>query len=213
MIKRSLLWVLAAYCIGIIFRDRLKWMLWAVLFSCFLFVYERRGNLRNMKQNAGIYRQGYIRIPQYWKMGVGMQPCMGALELWKRKKDAVQRFIQREKYFLAVLPLILLLGATLGRLQAADYPIDAVLTEKTVASAEGRIRAIAQTKSGYRLELNHIRIYLSDSEKKQYAMYSSENITEVGWDDTESGNLSADSSEQKIYTKGKLLVYCESVEG
>jgi len=213
MIKRSLLWVLAAYCIGIVFRDRLKWMLWAVLFSCFLFVYERRGNLRNMKQNAGIYRQGYIRIPQYWKMGVGMQPCMGAVELWKRKKDAVQRFVQREKYFLAILPLILLLGAILGRLQAADYPIDAVLTEKTVASAEGRIRSIAQTKSGHRLELNHIRIYLSDSEEKQYAMYSSENITEVGRDDTELGNLSADSSEQKIYTKGKLLVYCESVEG
>ena len=224
MIKRSLLWVLAAYCIGIVFRDRLKWILWAVLFSYFLFVYEWWGKeavirLRglwgnwNIKRNAGIYRQGYSRILQYWKMGVGMQPCMGALELWKRKKDAVQRFIQREKFFLAVLPLILLLGATLGRLQAADYPIDAVLTEKTVASAEGRIRAIAQTKSGYRLELNHIRIYLSDSEKKQYAMYSSENITEVGWDDTESGNLSADSSEQKIYTKGKLLVYCESAEG
>ena len=196
MIKRSLLWVLAAYCIGIVFRDRLKWMLWAVLFSYFLFVYERWGKeavIRlhglwgnwNIKRNAGIYRQGYSRIPQYWKMGVGMQPCMGAVELWKRKKEAVQRFVQREKYFLAVLPLILLLGAILGGLQAADYPIDAVLTEKTVASAEGRIRSIAQTKSGYRLELNHIRIYLSDSEKKQYAMYSSENITEVGQDDTE----------------------------
>ncbi len=213
MIKRSLLWVLAAYCIGIVFRDRLKWILWAVLFSYFLFVYEQRGNLQNMKQNPGIYRQGYSRIPQYWKMGVGMQPCMGAVELWKRKKDAVQRFVQREKYFLAILPLILLLGAILGRLQAADYPIDAVLTEKTAASTEGRIRSIAQTKSGYRLELNHIRIYLSDSEEKQYAMYSSEDITEVGLDDTESGNLSVDSSEQKIYTKGKLLVYCESVEG
>ena len=213
MIKRSLLWVLAAYCIGIVFRDRLKWMLWAVLFSYFLFVYERWKNLRNMKRNAEIYRQGYSRIPQYWKMGVGMQPCMGAVELWKRKKEAVQQFVQREKYFLAILLLILLLGAILGRLQAADYPIDAVLTEKTVASAEGRIRSIAQTKSGYRLELNHIRIYLSDSEKKQYAMYSSENITEVGQDDTESGNPSVDSSEQRIYTKGKLLVYCESAEG
>ncbi len=125
MIKRSLLWVLAAYCIGIVFRDRLGWILWAVLFSCAFLIYAK-------------------------------------------------------KYFLAMLPLVLIAGAVLGRLQAADYPIDVVLTEKRTAVAEGRIRSITETKSGYRLELNRICIGLHDTD---------------------------------TYTKGKLLVYCDSADG
>ncbi len=125
MIKRSLLWVLAAYCIGIVFRDRLGWILWTVLFSCAFLLYVK-------------------------------------------------------KYFLAMLPLVVVAGAVLGRIQAADYPIDAVLTEKKTAVAEGRICSIAETKSGYRLELKRICIGLYDTD---------------------------------TYTKGSLLVYCDSADG
>lgn len=144
MIKRSLLWVLAAYCIGIVFRDRLKWILWAVLFSCVCFGYV-------------IFRKRYVR-----------------------------RDFNAETLFLIMLLSVLLLGAVLGRLQAADYPIDTILKEKTVASAEGRIRSIAETKSGYQLELNHISITLAVPKGEQ-------------WQEIE-------------YTKGKLLVYCETIE-
>ena len=144
MIKRSLLWVLAAYCIGIVFRDRLKWMLWAVLFSCII--------LR-------------------WVM-------------------------LKNRYFLMFLLFVSLSGAFFGKKQEADYPIDAVLKEKKVASAEGRIRSITETKSGYRLELKPMRIELSDSVRKPDSESLRENV-----------------NEQTVFTRGKLLVYCPSAEG
>lgn len=186
MIKRSLLWVLAAYCIGIVFRDRLKWMLWAVLFSCVILGYAilRRkcsvsflrdhGNFRRVCRYAGIRRYGYGRITPRRK---------------RRKEllsgERVQRFVQEEKYFLMILLPALLAGAILGKMQAADYPIDAVLVEKTAAFAEGRIRSITETESGYRMELNHISVDLN--------------------------RLAVE--EQSEYTKGRLLVYCGSAEG
>lgn len=163
MIKRSLLWVLAAYCSGIVFRDRLKWILWAVLFSYAFLIYV-------------IYGRG--RLAQRLRETVPM--------LWEHLR-------REETYFLMILPLVLLLGAFLGKLQGMDYPIDAVLGKKTEATAEGRIRSITETKSGYRLELNHAGIVLHNFDTEQ------RKVIEYG-------------AEEK-YTKGKLLVYCESVEG
>ena len=220
MIKRSLLWVLAAYCIGIVFRDRLKWILWAVLFLCvFLMgaIWKRKGSV----EFAGGYKQLQKKTTQlqwrrnwarvwYGRLQLGMHPSLlkwygswakvcqrqgekeahrykNRFHLVCRRKEVIQQFIQDEKHCMVLLLFALVLGAVLGGLQAADYPIDAVLTERVQATAEGRIQSIAETKSGYRLELNHITIEL----------------------DVPAENL----SEQKRYTKGRLLVYCESAGG
>ena len=134
--------MLAVYCIGIVFRDRLKWILWAVLFS-------------------------YVML---------------AVCILCKKGGKIQE-IWRERGCLLILPLLLLLGAALGSLQAKDNPLDAVLMEKTRAVAEGRIGSITETKSGYRLELSHIQMKLRNEMKNE------------------------------IYSKGRLLVYCESVTG
>jgi len=163
MIKRSLLWVLAAYCIGIVFRDRLKWMLWAVLFSCAFWGYA-------VLRTKGTGREA------------GIKGAFLGMRVYE-----VQHFSQKGKCFWAVLLFAVLFGAFMGKLQAAEYPIDAVLTEKRAAQAEGRIRSISEAKSGYRLELNHIDIDFADS---------------VGT-----------KEETNRYTRGKLLVYCESAEG
>lgn len=130
--------MLAVYCIGIVFRDRLKWILWAVLFSYMFFAYE-------------------CCIQKRW--------------IWQVSSEM--------KRVIAVLPVAVLLGALLGRMQAADYPIDSVLTGKVAAVAEGRICAVSETKSGYRIDLTHIRITVKDN----------------------------------TYTKGKLMVYCETADG
>ncbi len=158
MIKRSLLWMLAAYCIGIVFRDRLKWMLWAVLFSYVFLIY--------MYRSKG-------RIWQLVKQNVFLQSCRKSLCLF---------------------PLIMLLGAVLAGLQAADYPIDSVLTEKVAAVAEGRICSITESKSGYRLELERIRVELQE-------------VTE-----TSKTIENQNHSSERIYEKGKLMVYCNSAD-
>lgn len=123
--KRSLLWVLTAYCIGIVFRDRLKWMLWAVLFSYAGFV---------------IY-----------------SIC---------RKDGWIRRVWKERSCWLVLPVVMLLGAGLGILQDTDYPMDTLLTEKTPAQAEGRIRSLTETNSGYRMVLNHVMTKNFDFKEK-----------------------------------------------
>jgi len=196
MIKRSLLWVLAAYCIGIVFRDRLKWMLWAVLFSCAIFAYEWWG------KEVSIHLHGFLGNR---KRSIRLQASRFDAEIWKQKKDAVKQFVQEKKCFLMILSFALMTGAVLGKTQSADYSIDTVLTEKTVAFAEGRIRSIAETKSGYRLELNHISIVLGSNERE--TQYRIENRNVRWQDDTEM------LVQTEMYTKGKLLVYCESVEG
>ena len=167
MVKRSILWVLAAYCIGIVFRDRLEWMLWAVLFSYAFFAGAVRFTLQNRKQ-------------------------------WTNA-DRIQQMLKKDIHLFIWLPLVLLLGAFLGKLQEADYPIDAALTKKTAAVAEGRIRSITETGNGYRMELRRVCIIL-------------ESTAETEADRTESGEVAA-REETKGYTKGKLLVYCESAEG
>lgn len=207
MIKRSLLWVLASYCIGIVFRDRLKWMLWAVLFSCIVLgckMLKSRYSLR--------FPEGYRNLHSFYgNAGIRRYGCgiYGRMVLLVRKrKAALLCYIKREKYFLMFLLFVLLAGAFWGKLQAADYPIDAVLTEKKTASAEGRICSITETKSGYRLELNHIRIVLADSAQKPMRIELSDSAKEPS-----SELLQENASEQSVFTRGKLLVYCTSAEG
>ncbi len=167
MVKRSILWVLAAYCIGIVFQDRLEWMLWAVLFSY-------------------AFSAGAVRFtPQNRKQ-------------WTNA-DRIQQMLKKDIHLFIWLPLVLLAGAFLGKLQEADYPIDAALTKKTAAVAEGRIRSITETGNGYRMELSRVCIIL-------------ESTAETEADRTKSGE-DATREETKGYTKGKLLVYCESAEG
>jgi len=131
--------MLAVYCIGIVFRDRLKWMLWAVLFSYAVLV---------------IY-----------------SIC---------RKDGWMQRVWKERWCWLILPSLLLLGAGLGSLQAKDDPIDAVLTEKMFAQAEGRIRSIAETKSGYRMVLNHVVIKGFDSAGKLLVYSASADGLQIG---------------------------------
>ena len=256
MIKRSILWVLTAYCIGIVFRDRLEWMLWAVLFSCAFFacaIWKRKGFAVFV---GSCKRLQSLSVNMQWckNRTKGYQP-KGAKEIrWYdqvmhlayRKKGAVQRFIKSEKHCMVLMMLALLAGAVLGSLQAADYPIDAVLTEKTAATAEGRIRSIAETQSGYRLELNHVVIVLDvptdemlDVSTGEILEVTADEMLDVTADEMQSGKvgqsngkqgsaevLTQDTArktgdrqqteelrEQMTYTQGRLLVYCESVEG
>ena len=130
--------MLAAYCIGIVFRDRLKWMLWAVLFSYVVLV---------------IYC-----IRKYGWMQRARKACFGGL----------------------ILTVLFLLGAILGNLQDKDYPLDAELTEKTFAQAEGRIRSITETKSGYRMILNHVVLKDFDSKGKLLVYCESADGLQIG---------------------------------
>lgn len=131
--------MLAVYCIGIVFRDRLKWILWAVLFSYVV-----------------------LTVCISWKKGKWLQ------KVWK------------ERRCLILLPVLLLLGAVLASVQTAEYPMDAVLTQKTVAQAQGRIRSITETQSGYRMVLNHIVINDFDTRGKLLVYSESAEGVQIG---------------------------------
>lgn len=126
MIKRSLLWVLASYCIGIVLRDRLFLVLWAVLFCYLLFA------------------------------------------VFQCKSKRFSKLLQSFGRTFIILPAVCLLGAFLGGLQAAEYPLDAVLFQKTAAVCEGNVRAITEMKSGYCLELSNIRLVLREDVASYY---------------------------------------------
>lgn len=204
--------MLAAYCSGIVFQDRLKWMLWAVLFSYVILgygIWRNKHAVRRAENCRELQRQ--YRIAAVCR-------CRKRVRFIGKKKGVVQPLMQRETYFLMILPLIFLTGAFLGKLHATDYPIDAVLERKTEATAEGRICSITETKSGYRLELNHISIVLHDSVYEENE--ETENKIESGWQINSGRNPSEDKRRDadrlmrgERYTKGKLLVYCESAEG